>query len=329
MAKPVAVVLNDTSTRYHHGCSRVMRLLVAGLEAKGFDVGLRVPTRENWFRDPTIIAALRRAQTIVINGEGTLHDGAPHGARLLNAVDAAPDVPIALVNALWENNPPEWSTPLGRIAIIAARDSRSAAEMAEATGRSVRWLPDLSLSAPAEVTARQRSGLVIGDSVRADKRRLLALAAQRTAAIYVPTKSLTGAIWRLGIMRALLWRGYNGVWRGRMPRFEMALSESDYLARIAAAEAHLTGRFHAVCLSMLTETPFLALASRTSKIETLLIDAGLGQDRLIGAEELAGLTATTAIRPFSVHETAAIRDFRAVAATAADQLFADIRALAA
>lgn len=328
MAKPVAVVLNDTSTRYHHGCARVMRLLVAGLVAAGFDIGQRVPARKDWSRDMGTLAAMRRAQVIVINGEGTLHDGAAHGARLLAAADAAPGVPVVLVNALWENNPAEWSDALSRMALVAARDSRSAVAMSTAAGRPVRWLPDLSLSAPAEVSAGPRSGLVIGDSVRADARRLLALAAQRTGALYLPTKTLSGKVWRSGFMRTLLWRGYNGVWRGPVPRFEMASDEGAYLDRIAGAEAHVTGRFHAVCLSMLTETPFLALASRTSKIETLLTDAGLGHDRLIGADDLAGLTATTAIRPFSAEETAAIRAFRATAADAAQRLFSDVRALA-
>lgn len=329
MSKPVAVVFNDTSTRYHHGCARVMRLLVSGLETAGFTVGQRVPARTDWRRDANIIDALRRAQVIVINGEGTLHDGAASGERLLAVVEAARDVPVTLVNALWENNPPAWSAPLGRMALVAARDSRSAAAMTAATGRPVRWLPDLSLSAPAEMEPQPRAGLIVGDSVRAESRHLLARAAQQLGATYLPTKTLQGQFWQIGALRALLWRGYNGVWRGRPPRFDMAADEADYLGRIARAEAHVTGRFHAVCLSMLTETPFFALASRTSKIQTLLTDAELGHERLIDASSLAALTQTTAVRPFSAAEIAALREFRAMAVREAARLFADIRELAA
>lgn len=332
MAEPAVVVLNDTSVRYHHGCARVMRLLVLGLERAGLSVLRRVPARADWARDRATLAAMRGAQVIVINGEGTLHDGAAHGARLLAAVDAAPGVPVALVNALWEGNPPDWGAQLGRMALVAARDSQSAAAMAAATGRPVRWVPDLSLSAPAETGAETgaaaRAGAIFGDSVRADMRRALAEAAQRLEATSLPTKTLRSPVWRNRAMAGLLWRGYTGVWRGAVPRFEMAADEGDYLARIAAAEAHVTGRFHAVCLSMLTETPFLALASRTSKIETLLADAGLGPDRLIGVEELAGLTQATVRRPFSLAETAAMRAFRAQAQAGAAALFAEIRRLA-
>jgi hypothetical protein len=329
MSRPVAVVLNDTSTRYHHGCARVMRLLVAGLEGAGLTVGLRVPARAKWEHDLAVLAAMRAAQVIVINGEGTFHDGAEGADRLLSAVDAAPGVPVALVNALWERNPAAWADRVGRLALIAARDSRSAGELGEVTGQVVRWLPDLSLSAPAGVAAGVRSGLIVGDSVRLDKRRALARAAQRLGALSLPTKTLQGRVWGFSPARALLWRGYNGVWTGALPRFEMAGDEATYLRRIAAAEGHVTGRFHAVCLSMLTETPFLALGSTTSKVQTLLTDAGLGQDRLISEDDLAGLTVADAVRPFSAAELDSIRAFKEGASEKAGRLFADIRGLVA
>ncbi len=326
---PSAVILNDTSTRYHHGCARVMRLLVAGLTGAGLTVTRRIPARADWTRDPATLADLRSAQVIVINGEGTLHDGAAAGERLLSVVDAAPGVPVALVNALWENNPPDWGRVVGRMALVAARDSRSAAAVATATGMPPRWLPDLSLSEPVGTPPRPRAGLILGDSVRLDRRRALARAAQRLDATYLPTKTLQNPVWRIPPLRALLWRGYNGVWSGPMPPFDMAANEGAYLAALAGAEGHVTGRFHAVCLSMLTETPFLALASTTSKVETLLRDAGLGTDRLITPEDLARLTPGMARRPFTPTELDAIRAFRHMAETESVRLFTDIRGLAA
>lgn len=326
---PSAVILNDTSTRYHHGCARVMRLLVSGLTREGLTVTRRIPARADWTRDSAALADLRSAQVIVINGEGTLHDGAAAGERLLSVVDAAPGVPVALVNALWENNPPDWGRVVGRMALVSARDSRSAAAIAVATGLPPRWLPDLSLSAPAETPTGPRTGLLVGDSVRLDRRRALARAAQRLGATYLPTKTLQNPVWRIPPLRALLWRGYNGVWSGPMPLFHMAADEAAYLALLAAAEGHVTGRFHAVCLSMLTETPFLALASTTSKVETLLRDAGLGTDRLISPDDLSRLTPDMARRPFAPAERDAMRAFRHMAETEAARLFADIRSLAA
>jgi len=326
--RPQAVVLNDTSTRYHHGCSRVMRLLLRGLDEAGVEVTARSPARADWARDEAFLRALRRAQVVVINGEGTLHDGAPMGARLLSVLDH-PDAagkPVALVNALWQDNPPEWDDWLRRLALAAARDSGSAEVFRRVRGEG-RWGPDLSLSAPSEVAGVSRRGLVVGDSVKFGARRHLARAAQRLGACYVPTKTLRHGIWEVGIARSLLWRGYNGVWTGRVSDFEMPRDEGAYLARLARAEGHVTGRFHAVCLSMLTGTPVLALASRTSKIERLLRDAGLGDSRLLGPEALERLTPQEAARPFSKAERATVAAFLTQARTEARRLFADIRAL--
>jgi hypothetical protein len=273
--------------------------------------------------------ALRAAQVVVINGEGTLHDGAPLGARLLSVLDhpAAAGKPVALVNALWERNPAEWAGWLGRLALAAARDSGSAEAMRVGGALGVRWLPDLSLSAPSEVAGELRSGLVVGDSVRMESRRVLARAAQRLGGAYVPTKTLGASVWRVGLARRALWRTYNGVWSGPVPEFEMMPDEGSYLRRIARAEGHVTGRFHAVCLSMLTGTPVLALASTTSKIERLFRDAGLGPDRLLSPEALERLTAEEARRPWSDQEREAIGEFLAMGQREARRLFADIRGL--
>lgn len=319
-----AVILNDTSTRYHHGCSRVMRLLIEGLQRHGLTVTARSPARHDWARDEAFLTAMREADVVVVNGEGTLHHGRPLGARLLDVAmhDARGTTPLVLINALWQDNPDDWSHPLARFDLVAARDSVSAEAMARATRRDVRWLPDLSLSAPAEVTAAERHGVMIGDSVKPGPRRALGRVAKDCPdAVLVPTKTLAAPIWRNGAARAAL----AAVWYGGfgLPRLEMPANEFAYLDRIARSRLHLTGRFHAVCLSMLTETPFLALGSNASKIERLLSDAGLGTERLVPPDHL-----DTNDRPFNADELERIRAFRDRAARDAEALYADIAALA-
>ncbi|MCZ4262921.1 polysaccharide pyruvyl transferase family protein [Limimaricola sp. G21655-S1] len=321
-----AVILNDTSTRYHHGCARVMRLLVEGLERHGLTVTARSPARHDWASDAGFLDAMRAAHVIVVNGEGTLHHGRPAGARLLDlgGHPARGDRPLVLVNALWQDNPESWSAPLSRFDLIAARDSASARSMSEASGQEVRWLPDLSLSAPARTVAAPRHGVIVGDSVKPGPRRVLGRAASHLSnATLVPTKTLSGGLWRFAPARAALaaaWYGGLG-----LPPLEMPANETAYLDRIARAELHITGRFHAVCLSMLTETPFLALGSNASKIERLLADADLGPERLLHADALSPPPETAA---FTQSELSAIRAFREMARRRADTLYADIAALA-
>ncbi len=327
MTPPKAVILNDTSTRYHHGCTRVMRLLTKGLADHGFQITARSPARNDWVRDKAFLAALDQAQIVVINGEGTFHDGADGAASLLAVIDHTTK-PVALINALYENNPPDWNRRISACALLSARDSRSAAELSRAAGRTVGWTFDLSLSAPADTKLAPRHGLIVGDSVRMDRRRILARAAQRLQATWIPTKTLSSPFLRSRLACNALWRAYNNTFTGPVPPINLPQTETAYLTALAQTTGHLTGRFHAVCLSLLTETPFRALGSKTSKIETLLTDTGLGPARLISAKELETLTRSDLASPFSQTELDAIRATRAAAQDGAQALFLAIRDLA-
>lgn len=332
--KPNVVLLNDTSTRYHHGCTRVMCLLVAGLERHGLHVSHRIPARHDWANDPAAVAAIKAADLVVINGEGTLHHGKDAGLRLLEVAThpARTDVPVALVNAIYEHNPQAWNPLLAQLDFLSARDATSAQTLTQASGKPVGWLPDLSLTAPApaKTDTLPRSGIIVGDSVKWEARRNLArIASDLEGAMFVPTKSLRQGIWRApvlgGLAKSALYRVYNGFDGLRTPRFEMPLTEDGYLTLLAQAELHVTGRFHAVCLSMLTQTPFVALRSNASKIERLLRDAGLSAQRVIDPD----------LRPldparfaFSAEELSALRAFRSRAQTQAEEMFATLAALA-
>lgn len=320
--------MNDTAGRYHHGCTRVIRLLTAGLERHGAQIIHRVPAHTRWQDDDEFSAALEAADMIVINGEGTLHHGKPAAETLLQ-IATHPERKgkrLALVNALYQDNPTDWDRYLRHFDLIAARDSESAAALTQASGQHVRWLPDLSLSAPADIApAAPRAGQLVGDSVRLSARQVLADAARRLpAATYLPTKTLRHPIWRNAIAKNLLYRVYNGRLFRRPARFEMARTEADYLTALTRASLHITGRFHAVCLSMLTETPFLALASNASKIERLLTDAGLPRTRMISPDDLEDPPVRMDFRPA---ELDAIRAFRSLAQARAEALFADLARL--
>lgn len=327
---PRVVVMNDTSGRSHHGCARVMRLLVAGLQAQGLQVTARSPARHDWAADPAFLAELARADLVVINGEGTLHHGRPAGARLMSVVDH-PDrgqAPVAVVNALWQDNPPEWGAQLARCALVSARDGRSAAAMA-AAGVAARVVPDLSLSAGAEPQPGPRAGLIVGDSVRFSARRELALAARRLGArALVPTKTRVSALWWNWPTRPVLSAAYHAALPFGLPPLRLAANEAAYLAMLGQSALHLTGRFHAICLSLVTGTPVLAVASNSWKIEALMAEAGLAPDRLLSPEALTRLTRADLDRPYTPAETAGIARFLADAQTRAGALMADLAALA-
>jgi hypothetical protein len=326
---PRAIILNDTSGRSHHGCSRVMRLLVDGLQRQGLTVAARSPARHDWAADAAFLAELAAANLVVINGEGTLHHGRPAGDALLAVVDhPARSAPVALVNALWQDNPTSWLGPLSRCALISARDGQSRDAIAEA-GLQVRLVPDLSLSAGAEQQPGPREGLIVGDSVRHSTRRALALAARRLGAkALVPTKTRRSALWQTWPSGPLLSGLYHAVAPFGLPPLQLAQNEAAYLAMLGRAAIHLTGRFHAICLSLVTATPVLAVGSNSWKVQALMAEAGLAADRLIPVAALRDLSPEDLVRPYTEAEAQGIAAFLARSKVQAETLFADLSKLA-
>lgn len=329
---PRVVVMNDTSGRSHHGCSRVMRLLLEGLSRHGMQVTARSPARHDWQADAGFLAELDRADLVVINGEGTLHHGRSAGKALLQVIPRAQSrgTPVALINALWQENPPDWFDLLAPAALIAARDRRSGDEISAVLGAShLRVLPDLSLSAGAAPQPGPRDRLYVGDSVRLSTRRALALAAARLQAnALLPTKTLASPLWRHWPVRSLLSAVYHGAAPFGLPPLQLADDEASYLSLLGRARMHLTGRFHGICLSLVTQTPFLATASNSWKVEALLTDAGLQRNRLIAEADLPDLQPRDLIRPFAPEEVATVDAFLSRAKAEGETLFADLAVLA-
>ena len=89
--KPKAVLMNDTSTRYHHGCARVMRLLVDGLERHGLEIIARSPARHDWEKDARFLEAVRQADVIVTS------TAASFGAQVLRSFSTNSSISSASV----------------------------------------------------------------------------------------------------------------------------------------------------------------------------------------------------------------------------------------
>jgi len=98
---------------------------------------------------------------------------------------------------------------------------------------------------------------------------------------------------------------------------------NEYLEVLSKASGHITGRYHGVCLSILTETPFLCLKSKTSKVEQLISDIGINPNRVIGFESIQTISEKD-IFPFDNEELEKIRMFNSNALKCADNLFTSI-----
>ena len=178
----------------------------------------------------------------------------------------------------------------------------------------------------------KRVDLVVGDAVRLDARQRLArLAIAMKAERYLPIKTSQRAIFRAPLAGpAALWilfNAYNAVLAPKQPEVLLAQSEDAYIRAISRARMHVTGRYHAVCFSVMTGTPFLAIGSNSWKIEALLHDIGI-DGRVLSMAVFGDIGPDTLDRPFSRDEVAKLKTYLDGAVKSAEQLFADLAKLA-
>ena len=325
-----AVILNDTRADYHHGCSRVMAVLEERLERTGISVIATSPTWHAWWHDRKFMAALKRADRIVVNGEGKMHHGKKAAADLLRVATNRyrQGKGLFLVNALYQNNPVEWKNWLSEFDGIWARDSRSAAELGMLLEHPVKYVPDLSLCAGAIPSSAPRCGVIVGDSVdRKITEQLAALATSHDTPLVPAVSALKRPKGRTRAARAVRrgWAAYHAARASKLhPSLRVMPNPEAYAAAISTAKLYITGRFHGVCYALITGTPFLAIQSNSWKIETLIEDCGLSKNRLVRIDEIAKNMNAAELWQYSDPELNNIHKFLAGAEKKCDQIFASI-----
>ncbi len=292
---PYVVVANDVGVAKHHGSKMVTARLVNELSSRGFAV-VTIPAGENW-RDR--VDFIHNAAAVVVNGEGTLHHSAPAAQELVALAPycQARSLPVFLVNSIWQDNSSTMGRQAKSFTAVFVRESRSQHQLAEA-GVTSEVVPDLVLGWPvADRGGATRKGVMVTDSVVLSDTRLLAKSAQATGAVFTTLEpplpkpldytdtpfirlqadrpTTVSQLWRGVVKSAYRFRGslYAALRRRRGQQVEFSLD--DFFAALTRSELLITGRFHAVCVAMVTETPFLAPASNSHKIEAMLDDAGL------------------------------------------------------
>jgi hypothetical protein len=290
-----AVILNDTRGDNHFGCFRVMRIIEENLARRGVTVIGRSLVRNHWERDHGFLEKLSEADLVVINGEGTLHHGHRLGQRLLRIAThpARGQKPVALINAIYQENPESWKAYLDKIDLISARDSRSAAEIGRLTGRECGFVPDLSLAEGVLAsTGVPRTRLLIGDSVDTETRQVLRSLTDVDADAKLlpilkglkPSKPHHSTPFRQ-LREAYIWLNarYSQLLHGNI---EFNRDEAGFIRSLMSARLHVTGRFHAVCFCLFTGTPFLAVESNSWKMAALLEDFGLDGTRIVPIDQI-------------------------------------------
>ncbi|NLS06760.1 polysaccharide pyruvyl transferase family protein [Rhizobium sp. P32RR-XVIII] len=312
MSDSKAILINDTSTKPHLGCRLVVSQIVKLAASHGIQVVATSSVHTDWRTQSALQDEMRKADLVIVNGEGTLH----HSSRQAKALaDVGPfcrsaGVPSILVNSVYEENDDAIARACEAFDRIYVRESRSA-HNARLAGLKVEVVPDLTLSSRAMSSYRSSSrggSMVVTDNANSERnKQLLEHALRRRDASYLnlntcePSNPFLDksarpfAVFmpdgvadeapaprqpqRIGY-RAFRKSVFRPLMASRMAmirdttRFRPA---ADILTTIAEAKGLIAGRFHAACLSLMAGTPFASMASNTSKTRGMLEDAGLSQ----------------------------------------------------
>lgn len=337
LTEPRVVVLGDTRDLHHHGCEAVLSQLLGGLAESGIPADLVIAGMD-W---KSHADACLRADLVVINGEGSLHDDSSAVKNVLELASRRWKLGrrTALVNSSWFDNDSESTRGLAAFDLVAMRDPRSRREVLE-MGIPTMEAPDLAVREgmarrPSEPWQEGVGPVMVSDSTRPEKTRVLRdLAGKRgwtyLPVLYPPVEPRPGAksrkIWKKCRIARMM--GPLAGWL-MSPRYYAHLIGApdleSYCRKLVESGGVVTGRFHTACLCVALGVPVVVVSSNTPKIEALLTDAGLDLTKRVMTMD--GLQGMTGVPPYSPQELESLRQFRVTAEVRFEELFAAIRRL--
>ncbi len=286
--KPRAYFLvNDTRFDNHHGGLTVVRNLHLGLSRRGWTCTGSLPVSSSVRHLPGKSRSIEQASLILVNGEGSLHHESRNTRRLFDiCTKLARTHPVALVNAVWQDNDAaHWKPLLERMALIQTRDRRSQQQL-RAMGIVADYAPDLTFYEYPRFPGIERPRFGCTDSVlKSWTARALDLCGKDSDIDFLTlfTRDLRFRRGPRDWAKAVKHRLYPGL-HSRLgipvpPRYRsLPHAENDtgeFLRRLASCRALCAARYHALCFALQQNVPCIAVASNSHKIESLLEDAGL------------------------------------------------------
>lgn len=333
-----AVLLNDTRIDRHHGCTTVVETIGALSARNGIEIIASSPAHHDWRADAEIAGAIKSADLVIVNGEGTVHHDRPAGLKLLEAGQFAREhgTKAALINSTWQANGADALRALEAFDIVTVRESASEAELA-AHGHHARRIPDLALYHQPDLSAL-RSGVGYCDSVQGPKalalyEQMWAIGAEPLPLVQLDLQPMTVLRWllRFGPSKTAIFNPAHALkaLRGTVQDYrEQEPSRDVTTGKVAAKQLVVTGRFHMMIFCLGAHTPMLALSSNTHKIEATLADAGLQPWRVVANPRDIDASLIERASQWHGGESSNLDRFRSEGRAAMETLFADMAALA-
>ena len=235
------VIANDTSGECHTGCNAVMRSYEQLCEKHDMRIIQRL-TRKDIIKGGA--APAFAADLLIINGEGTLHHNTPN-TRFFSLLLERTRCPAVLVNAVWDSvgflTPQLIGMMNDKLKLIATRETASKRQIIKPYEGAVYVVPDLCFAQPIRKLKQTRQGRGYSDCVVSKHTRQ--------------------------------WRkhpNYRPLIRKPKP-----YSWDEYTGWLQGLQLYTTGRFHGLCMAIMTDTPRKVLSSNCHKNEALMADLTL------------------------------------------------------
>ncbi len=213
---------------YHCGSSAVSRHICQQLQRDG------------------VLSEVGDADVIVMNGEGSMHNGKPQFAKKMQYMRSMLDAgkAVYLVNTVWQNNPSDYDDVLQRLSGIQVREVMSQKDLLDRHGIESRLFPDLAYFATlkkARNPVHYHGKIVMTDFYSNEFEAFVKLT--RAEALKYPFVDMLSSNW------------------------------DDLIASLKTAEMLITGRHHGVFAACRAEIPFVAFGGNTHKIEGIFASA--------------------------------------------------------
>ena len=334
-----AVLLNDTSYEFHHGCEVVVKNIKELLLKNDIKIIDTNPVGINWMKNQKFIKNMYKADIIIVNGEGTLHHAQQRAKELVSIAKYSKEnlnIPIVLINSIYQDNGDKIAEYMKYFDKIFVRETLSKNDLNQYAINS-EVVPDMTFYSKYNINNKKVSNEIgITDSVYLDLSEELYNISLQNNYIYLP--ALTDMKLKTNSIKSLLRYIKYFIYKHTkkiLNKFGYKLNHQsirtfyyingyeNYINQIANLKFLIVGRYHSLCFALKTNTPFIALKSNSHKIEGMLEDIGIGDKRIKSKLELNEIC----YENFSNDELEKINNYVDSAPQKIENMFRDIRKL--